>query len=92
VCEWNYLINGQLVFLLEHVSAGNIRSVELHCCMHVFLFHLSWRQQFWNILGIPFVLFYFGLKFWKGLKSDESMQRQASQSSPFCQVITSDEK
>jgi hypothetical protein len=60
--------------------------------MHVFLFHLSWRQQFWNILGILFILFYFGLKFWKGLKSDESMQRQASQSSPFCQVITSDQK
>lgn len=68
ICVWVNLITGQLV-LLEHVSAGNIRSVELRSCMHVFLFHLSWRQQFWNILGILFILFYFGLKVWKGLKT-----------------------
>lgn len=37
--------------------------------MHVFLFHLSWRQQFWNILGILFILFHFELKVWKGLKT-----------------------
>ena len=61
VCEWNYLIDRQLVFLLEHVSAGNIRSVEFHCCMRVFLFHLSWRHQF--------ILFYIRLKFWRGLKT-----------------------
>lgn len=69
MCEWNYLIGGQLVFLLEHVSAGNVRSVEFHCCMRVFLFHLSLEAAVLEYFRHQFILFYIRLKFWKGPKT-----------------------
>jgi hypothetical protein len=57
------LINGQLVFLLEHVCAGNIRSVcgvtLLHAC---FLVPSKLEAAVLEYLGIPFILFYFWIK------------------------------